>query len=276
MRRITVLVMSLALLAISAPNAGADGDDNNQQVSGTDLGAIVRVQGLVANGWGGSPEAGRGGTLPCFGTEVNAELAGQFLKLDPTTVKPEDRWVVVTCYVDALFASWIEAVYRVGDPAIVALLRQRAEDYLVVPLPVPALKPPPNVDHLVGIPEYLAIDAAGFAPISATAAIPGVSVTVTATPVETRWTLGNGDTKTCSGAGIPWSTNVSAHACTYTYQRSSTTPAAPDGTFTVTASTVWQRTWVCTPACGSGALPLLARPTSFPLTVRQAQAVITG
>ena len=146
----------------------------------------------------------------------------------------------------------------------------------MVPLPVPALKPPPNVDHLVGIAEYLAVDPAGFVPMSVTAAIPGVSVTVTATPIETRWDLGNGDTRVCAGAGTPWSPNVSAHACTYTYQRASTSPAAPNATFTVTASTLWQRSWVCAPACGSGTLPLLARPLTFPLTVRQAQAIITN
>ena len=48
-------------------------------------------------------------------------MAGKFVTVDPAVVKPEDRWVVVTCYLDGANASWIEAVYRVGDPAIVAL-----------------------------------------------------------------------------------------------------------------------------------------------------------
>lgn len=64
--------------------------------------------------------------------------------------------------------------------------------------------------------------------------------------------------------------------CTYTYQDASTSPDNPDGTYTVAAATLWQRTWVCQPACGTGTFPALARPTKIELTVRQAQAIITG
>jgi hypothetical protein len=216
--------------------------------------------------------------LPCFGSEVGADLAVRFNpRIDPVAAEPGDRWVVVTCFVEWANASWVEAVYRVGDPAIVAVMRRRAEEFLVVPVPRPRLAPPVGVDHLVGVPEFLAVDAAGFVPMSATAAIPGVSVTVTATPVLTRWEFGNGDSRVCGGAGVPWSAGMSVSgACTYTFERASTSPADPDGVFGVTVATVWQRSWSCTPGCGGGVLPQLLRPTGFPLTVRQAQAQITG
>ncbi len=194
--------------------------------------------------------------------------------IDPASA---DRWVVVTCYLDGSNASWIEAVYRVGDPAIVDLLVRRAADYLVVPLPTPKLAPPPDALHLVGIPEYLAVDPARFTTQTVTVSVPGTVLTLVAAPIETRWDLGNGDTVTCAGAGTPWSTHVNEKtACTYTYRYSSTSADNPDGAYTVTAATVWQRSWTCAPSCGSGTLPLLARPNTFSMVVRQAQAQITG
>jgi hypothetical protein len=125
------------------------------------------------------------------------------------------------------------------------------------------------------MPEYLAVDPSTWRPWSASASVPGLSVTLTATPLETRWDLGNGDTLTCEGPGTPWRAGLDpSRACTYTYQWSSTA-TQPGGVYQVTATTIWQRDWTCTPACGSGSLPLLGRATSFPLTVQQAQAVIT-
>jgi hypothetical protein len=195
---------------------------------------------------------------------------------DPSVVQDGEQWVSVTCYSDAVNnVSWLAAVYRIGDPAGVDLLLEQAKDYLVVPEPAPALRPSPAAPHLVGIPEYLAIDPVDWRPWSATAAIPGMSVTLVADPVETRWDLGNGDSMSCPGPGTPWQPGLSpADACTYTYQWSSTA-TQPDGVYHVTAGSIWTRTWACTPSCGGGSLPLLSRSTSFDLTVQQGQALIT-
>ncbi|MDH4148716.1 MAG: hypothetical protein OEY23_26480, partial [Acidimicrobiia bacterium] len=79
----------------------------------------------------------------------------------------------------------------------------------------------------------------------------------------------------CEGAGIPWRSGLDpADACTATYRWSST--GRPGGEpYAVRVRTVWSRTWVCEPACGSGGLADLERASTFPLTVQQAQAVIT-
>lgn len=64
--------------------------------------------------------------------------------------------------------------------------------------------------------------------------------------------------------------------CVYVYQWSSTgTHGTPSGTYPAAATITWTRVWSCEPACGNGDLGPLPRTANFPLTVHQAQAVIT-
>jgi hypothetical protein len=278
----------LAILAVVAANAsqsapaGAQGEGGaaQSQTTGatpTAVGGIVEAIRLTegASGQGGSGTGG--GTpqpLPCFSSVVNADVARRLL-LDPSVVRDGEQWVSVTCYSPGSDVSWLAAVYRVGDQAGIPSLLEQAIDRLVVPEPVADLHPDATAPHLVGLPEYLAVSADTWQPWSATAAIPGLGVTLTAEPLETQWDMGNGETVTCAGPGSPWQPDVATDtACTYTYRWSSTA-TQPDGVYHVTASTIWSRTWQCQPACGSGSLPDLTRSTSLDLTVLQGQAVIT-
>ena len=129
------------------------------------------------------------------------------------------------------------------------VLLEEAKRRLHVPLPTPELSPSVDVAHLVGMPEWLAIDPAGFEPHDATAAVPGLSVTLSATPLRTVWDLGNGDTVTCDGAGTPWqpgSDSSTVPSCGYVYQVSSTA-SQPDGVYHAAVTTVWSRQWGCVP-----------------------------
>jgi hypothetical protein len=274
--KFTIVCLAIVLAAlVPAVKASAGFGGQHGGASSTDVGGIVEATNLLATAWGGTGSSGREGGVPCFASVADANVARQ-LVTDPSVVHDGEQWVAVTCYSDATNnVSWLAAVYRIGDPAGVDLLVEQAKDYLVVPEPIPALRPGPATPHLVGIPEYLAVDDDTWRPWSATAAIPGMSVTLVADPVESRWDLGNGDAVTCSGPGTPWQAGLSpADACTYTYQWSSTA-TRPDGVYHVSATTLWTRTWTCTPACGDGTLPLLSRSTTFDLTVEQGQAVIT-
>jgi len=269
---------ALLVLSRAAP-AFAGNDGFFTEVSPSSSGGAVEVSRSSggSGGSGGGEPSGRQGAVPCFGSLVVGDEARAFVHPPELVTEDAAEWVVVTCWADGgdPGVSWIAGVFQVGEPALVSSLLDRASDLLVVPEPVPALAPPPDALHLVGIAEYLAVDASTWRDWTAVASVPGLSVSLTASPLHTRWDLGNGDEVVCDGPGEPWSRGVSADdACTYIYRWSST--ARPGGApYQVVATTVWTRSWTCSPACGSGALAPLERSVSFPLAVQQAQAIIT-
>lgn len=82
----------------------------------------------------------------------------------------------------------------VPDPA--ALARQA---YDQLRLPSPAIRLSPAGRQLVNLPTWLWLDHAGWGAASATAAVPGESVTATAVPTSVTWSLGDGSSITCVG-----------------------------------------------------------------------------
>ncbi len=87
------------------------------------------------------------------------------------------------------------------DPAALA---QQAYDQLR--LPSPAIRLSPAGRQLVKLPTWLWLDRAGWAASSATASVPGESVTAIATPARVVWSFGDGSTLTCTGPGTADST----------------------------------------------------------------------
>ncbi|MPY95674.1 MAG: hypothetical protein GEV08_22245 [Acidimicrobiia bacterium] len=197
--------------------------------------------------------------------------------MDPNLVQGDEPWAFWLCNRGAGIGNDdYEAAWRIADGPLLQVLIDKARDYLVVPAPVPHLSPPADVPHLVGMPEWLAVDPASLAPLDVTVAVPGVTVTLTATPVATIWDPGDGtDPFACAGPGDVWSPGATSPTCTHTYQWSSTR-SGPGATYPASVATLWDLTWGCTPACGTGALPQLTRATGYDLLVRQGQAIITG
>jgi hypothetical protein len=230
------------------------------------------------NGGGGSGGEASEPVEICVQSTVDAVIARQ---LTGRTDMPDgSQWVVTTCDLapGVPGANEIRDVQPVGVAAAPSpyVLLEEAKQRLHLPLPTPDLSPSTEVAHLVGIPEWLAIDPEGFDTHDATAAVASLSVTLTATPQRTVWDLGNGDTVTCDGGGTRWQPGGDAAivpSCGYVYQVSST--ARPDGVYHAAVTTIWSRQWGCTPACAGGVLPDLARTTPFDLTVHQGQAIIT-
>jgi hypothetical protein len=102
------------------------------------------------------------------------------------------------------------------------------------------LTPGPGKTGLVGLPTWLWVDAtpASWGPATATAAVPGLSVTATAVVDRITWTMGDGATVTCTSPGAPYTPArgaLSSPDCGHTYVR--------PGVYTVTASTHWSVTW---------------------------------
>jgi hypothetical protein len=127
------------------------------------------------------------------------------------------------------------------------------------------------VSQLVGVRTWLWIDPAQWQPQSATAAVPGLSATVTAQPTTVQWDMGDGTTLTCDGPGVaydPGRPDGDQHSdCSHVFEH--------DGTHDVRATIEWQVRWTASDG-SSGALPDVTRATQFPLQAEQRQAVING
>jgi hypothetical protein len=140
-------------------------------------------------------------------------------------------------------------------------------------LPSPAIEANPGGEQLVGLPTWLWLDRGGWAPVSATASVPGVSVTATARPVSADWSLGDGTSVTCTGAGTPYPASArpksASPTCGHTYRTSSA--GQPGSTFRVSATVKWIVTW--TGAGQGGTFPALTTTSTAAFRVAESEAL---
>lgn len=98
-----------------------------------------------------------------------------------------------------------------------------AEARRSIPLPELAMSPAPDVGGVVNLGMWLAVEEP--APVTARASAGGVWAQVSATLVETVWSMGNGDVVVCDGAGDPIADPAVVEpspSCGYVYGRAST------------------------------------------------------
>lgn len=153
-------------------------------------------------------------------------------------------------------------------------LAQRAVDSMT--LLGPDIRTSVGVDGhaLVGVPVWLWTPAGAqtWGPTSATASVPGLSVTATARARSIRWELGDGTTVTCDGPGTPFDPQggrVESPDCGHVYERSS---ARSEGAvYPLTATTTWDVTWAG--GGDSGAL-VLTRTSSATLSVAELEVLV--
>lgn len=128
-----------------------------------------------------------------------------------------------------------------APPPTPAELGARASAQIPLDAPTVHLTPGPGKTGLVGLPTWLWVDAtpATWGPATATAAVPGLSVTATAIVDRITWTMGDGAVVTCTTPGTPYTPAQGARPspdCGHTYAR--------PGIHTVTATTHWTLTWI--------------------------------
>jgi hypothetical protein len=270
MRRVTLVVAGLLLLGTSPAYAKA-GTGGALQGPGGDPVVFVGTPGSAAPG---SPSGG-GGSVSCRLHEITG-VSGVGVSLgvgEPATDPVEGNHYIVVCTNTEGVVVYQQIVtYQPGTNTVDgATLARQAYRELPLLYPQPFTAPPANVSQLVGVRTWFWIDAAQWQPRSATAAVPGLSATVTAQPTEVRWDMGDGTTVTCDGPGTPYDTNrpdeVQHSDCSHVFQH--------DGTHDVRATIVWRVRWTATDG-SSGALPDVSRATQFPLQAEQRQAVING
>ncbi|WP_436793884.1 hypothetical protein [Actinospongicola halichondriae] len=248
-------------------NAAADigGEKNTEQDDRGNVVLTVGVDGSV------SQPAAKGGTLDCLlyafapsfeSPAENPPLSGEQLV--------EEQYYWLTC-TDAAGATVVARLFQYlpGETAITPdELARRARDQLAIRYPEPRTSPGFGVDQIVGIETWMWIDAAAWQPVSATASIPGLSVSATATPRQVTWDMGDGTTVVCDGPGMPYDAGRpiadQSSDCTHVYQRL--------GARTASATVVWSVEWESSDG-GGGTLADASRTTQFPMTVVERQAV---
>lgn len=197
---------------------------------------------------------------------------------DPAPGQP-GAWYVYLCDRTGI----IPAVYhppvwipdgQPGKAPSAAELAQQAHDQLV--LPSPRIEANPAGTQLVNLPTWLWLDRASWGERSATAEVPGVSVTAVAKPTSVTWSLGDGVSVTCPGQGTPFPPGGDPRAaspdCGHLYRSSSA--GQPGQTFPVIATVHWTVTW--SGAGQSGTFPDLTTSATGRFRVAEAQALGKG
>jgi hypothetical protein len=244
-----------ALLWASPAMAGAE-VDTGVTSGGASVGVSTGSGGGGSSHSGGSPFTGCRDALPLEAAVASAQQATPDL---PSGLGPGQHWLVC----DYAGANLGIAYVAGGGVADTMAAVAQAESQLHVDPPAVHTAPPRTGTLLVGVPVWFWTDAA--APVSATATVPGLSATVTATPGKMTIDFGEGEALTCAGGGTPWTpTEHASSDCSHTFQTA--------GRRTAALSVEWALTWTATNG-RRGSLPTLRRTTSVDLTARDAQAV---
>jgi hypothetical protein len=222
----------------------------------------------------GGPSGGHGsvtcGLFEITGTAgVGITLGVGEAAADPVEGRP---YFIVCRDSDGVIVYQQLITYQPGNNVVdAATLARQAYRELPLLYPQPFTAPPATVSQLVGVRTWFWIDQTQWQPRTATAAVPGLSATVTATPTEVRWDTGDGTTITCKGPGTPYDPDrpdSQQHSdCSHVFEH--------DGEHDVRATIVWRVRWTATDGSG-GTLPDVERATQFPLQAEQRQAVING
>lgn len=260
MRRLLVAAGATAALALVTAPAGAD-----------TIGSVVTDRsGAEATASSNAARAGASGPARprCEYVWMDIPEDTPVHNLDGTRIVTDGTGGWYEKYCDGAFvgAVYISAV----DPAELAA---EARNRIDLPLPEPQLNPPGP--QLVNLETWLWLDSDQWSPRQATAAVPGVSVTVTATPQVAIWRMGDGTVLTCTGRGTAYDATRppgnQSPTCAHTYRRSSA--GQPGDAFTAEVSVRWSLTWTVTGAAGGGDLGVIDRSSTFSVPVAEIQAL---
>jgi hypothetical protein len=130
----------------------------------------------------------------------------------------------------------------------------------------------------VNADTWLWIDANAWKPVSASASLGGVTVTVIAQPIAVVWDSGDAKatkrTTTCNGPGAPLGptgpTQNATSDCTIRYAH--TSGQQPGLTFPLSATLQWRATWTSSSGA-SGNLGVVSRTATVPISVGEWQVL---
>jgi hypothetical protein len=133
-----------------------------------------------------------------------------------------------------------------GMPPSPAEMARRAVDSMTLLGPQITMAPRLGSTGLVGLPVWMwaTISQTRWGPNTATAAVPGISVTATATTSKVVWNMGDGHRVTCTSPGTAYTREkggAMSPTCGYRYLHSSADQ--PGEAYQVTATATWLVRW---------------------------------
>jgi hypothetical protein len=183
------------------------------------------------------------------------------------------RWLSRTCE-NSETGAVLEQTVADGAEVDVGALALQAAESVSISGPVLATSPAADSGLYVKVPTWLWVDGSWWTDYEATANAGRVSATVTARPVATSWSMGDGSTLSCAGQGTPWRPGLAedATSCSHTYVSSSDGEA--DRTFDLAATVTLEVSWTSSTGA-SGTLPTITRSAAQPVRVAEIQAIET-
>lgn len=281
-----VIAVVTGLTLIAPTPAHADDGNGRRDVvgwtdgSGVGAGASQQVEPVATGGGGG------GGKSTCTYEALDAQESASADDMavqgwGPPKGTGPGAWYRKICVDSNGMSSGIIVWGPVAAPSPLALAQQ-ALGYTPMPPPGMGMNPPASREQLVNLTTFLWLDQAQWQPVSASASAGGVTVVTTAVPQRVVWDMGNGESVTCDGPGVPYDPSKSdadqPDPCRFVYRHSSA--GQPNGTFTVTATVSWHVTWAATgvpagqPAAGD--LGVVTRSSSVAVRVAEAEATNTN
>lgn len=154
-------------------------------------------------------------------------------------------------------------------------LAVRAVEMLELHGPAIGIAPPPGTTGLVGVPVWLwtEVTPATWGPATATASVPGLSVTATAQATRIVWDMGDGTTVTCRNPGTAYDRSfggVQSPTCGHVY--TTTSAGHPGDAFAVTATTTWDVSWT---GGGASGVITVTRESATSVRIGELQVLIT-
>lgn len=143
-------------------------------------------------------------------------------------------------------------------------------------LPSATIMANPAGEQLVGLPTWLWLDRGSWTEVSATASVPGVSVTAAARPTAVSWSMGDGTVVSCSGPGTAFPTGGDPRRaspdCGHTYSWPSADQ--PNQAYPLSATVHWAVTW--SGSGQAGTFPGMTTTAIAALRVAESQALTSG
>ena len=171
-------------------------------------------------------------------------------------------------------------VWRAAPPpgaAGVSAEELAARAVRLLPLRGPAIgiAPSPSGRGLVGLPVWMwtAVSPETWGPATATASVPGMSVTARAQASRIVWSMGDGRRVVCANPGTPYAASYGGSrspTCGHVYAAPSRT--APSGRYPVTATTTWEIDWFVVGGGQTGALTV-TRSSATSVRIDELQVV---
>jgi hypothetical protein len=265
-RRIALLIFTITAVSPSGALAESSGGAQDGPVTGGDAKITTWVIGAVNGGVSHPPGASTCSPWAVFDGSITESGPRDPTVINPATGEPS------TVYF-RLCGSTYQYVY-VG-PHTPVDIAQVAYQKVVTLVPDPQVSFSPPIDKMiVNFETWLGITPSP--PITATAAIPGLSATVTAQATGIEWVTGSqvaGDTTTivCE----PWGSTESAQdGCSWTpkYPSVEKVTGTTDQRYHGTVTIVWQVSWVASNGAG-GSLGELRTTTPIEMVVQEIQTI---